>query len=259
MYRLYGIDDAAERSGTPPRWIDTGVSEEQLLTEKGWGFLSPEEDPPFEIAAEASSETGGYQPLWGSDQDQGEPVSPLGWSLLRMSRAEVLAAADRLGPESRGVLLEGRTEAPGSRRTSDGTLVRGGSGLRGTYFCPVNSADAAAAAAAFTAAAAASKSSPSRRGCCPLASFVPSSPSTPLPPSIHICPTQPPQICFPCTIICWRRAARRVAGAQVGGVPLFSTDDVAPCSGSDGWLSFTRRAQHAQQFVQYMLARLHHA
>jgi hypothetical protein len=136
MYRLHTTHPSA--AAAMPRWIDVGSSEEQLLAARGWGFLSPEEDPPFDLDAATTSSD--YAPLWGTGAgagDEGPAVSRLGWSLTRMTRAEVMAAAARLGPESRAVLLDGRTESPGRRRTSDGTDARGGAGLRGTFFCPV--------------------------------------------------------------------------------------------------------------------------
>ena len=94
MYRLHTPHPSAAAATTAataalPRWVEVGSSEEQLLAAKGWGFLSPEEDPPFDLAAAAAAAA--YAPLWGAAAavgPNGPAVSRLGWSLARMTRAE---------------------------------------------------------------------------------------------------------------------------------------------------------------------------
>ncbi|CAM9138329.1 unnamed protein product [Sphacelaria rigidula] len=106
--KMLGSEDA-------PCWIDpsAGTSYEQLLDTRGWNFLSEDESepkysfqltekPPWERAREQHSEDGSDVPA----------LSPLGYSLKRMTDEEVSTAALSLTANQVHVLLEGGTDAP---------------------------------------------------------------------------------------------------------------------------------------------------
>mmetsp|Transcript_46388 Transcript_46388/g.72630 ORF Transcript_46388/g.72630 Transcript_46388/m.72630 type:complete len:537 (-) Transcript_46388:1199-2809(-) len=123
-----------------PSWIDPQVSYEQLLDEKGWGFLGydPEEEmSPFDV--EVANRDTQYVPLWAESQrDAVHGLAPSGWNITAMSRIEVEERAAGLPSLSRRVLVEAATEPEGYKTTANGHKIRYCDGIEGIFCCAIS-------------------------------------------------------------------------------------------------------------------------
>ena len=109
----------------PPQWIPIYRGEENLLVERGWSFLDPDENEPasaFDI--DAANQEGLYIPKWGKSTEDINvntlALSSLGFSLTPLSQTEIETAAAKLDVKTQNVLLYGDTDAPGIKRTHNG-------------------------------------------------------------------------------------------------------------------------------------------
>ena len=160
-----------------PQWVPVVRGEENVLVANGWSFLDRDESEQlsaFDI--DAANAEGLYRPKWGAETSTHAgaaaselKLSSLGYDIAPLEKECILAEADSLSnynEYSRGVLLNGNTDPPNTKRTFNGYDFRGSAGQ----------AD--------------------------------------VPSGIFTC--------------------------ALGGLPLFATTDLAPTTGSSGWLSFSR-------------------
>jgi len=130
MLKLVSSPSASEdercRSLDPPRWVPVVMGEENVLVANGWSFLDPDEsEPNSSFDVDAANEEGLYIPKWGEEHhasDEGSDgslgvLSPLGYSLVRMSSEQVIVKAQSLDSLSKSVLLKGATDPPNRKVT----------------------------------------------------------------------------------------------------------------------------------------------
>ena len=129
-----------------PRWIPIIRGEEKVLVENGWSFLDPDESEPLSaFDVDAANAEGQYRPKWGGrdeGDDEGLLLSSLGYDIRPLPRDVILSEAEALSNEySKGVLLDGKTDPPGSKITSNGIDFRGAAGQadipEGIFVCAI--------------------------------------------------------------------------------------------------------------------------
>ena len=112
-----------------PRYIPVQTGEENLLVANGWSFLDPDEAEPLSaFDVDAANAEGQYKPKWGSDEEDSArtssntlELSSLGYNLKRMNSEQILSEAEAgVSSESRSVLLDGGTDTPNVKMTSNG-------------------------------------------------------------------------------------------------------------------------------------------
>eukprot|EP00537_Pseudo-nitzschia_pungens_P007613 CAMPEP_0172360168 /NCGR_PEP_ID=MMETSP1060-20121228/4244_1 /TAXON_ID=37318 /ORGANISM="Pseudo-nitzschia pungens, Strain cf. cingulata" /LENGTH=678 /DNA_ID=CAMNT_0013082085 /DNA_START=59 /DNA_END=2095 /DNA_ORIENTATION=- len=180
MLKLISSPPKSSGEFVAPRWVPMVRGEENVLVANGWSFLDPDESEPmsaFDIDdANAEAE---YRPKWGTNDNRPDAssnqddagvlqLSSLGYDLSPLTQEDILLEGDSLSsnPYSRGVLLNGETDPPNTKLTSNGFDFRGSAGQSDI-----------SAGIFFTA---------------------------------------------------------------IGGLPLFSSTDLSPTTGSSDWLSFSR-------------------
>ena len=137
-----------------PAWLSSGansaVSEDIVTEERGWGYLSGDEEQVVDTSnltdAELATLLNLPQPQQQHDSTGGKAaddwpaplISALGYSLQAVS-ADELAAAAPLTPTARRVLLHKATEAPGTASLADGAHLPP-LGTRGTFVSALSGA-----------------------------------------------------------------------------------------------------------------------
>mmetsp|Transcript_994 Transcript_994/g.2126 ORF Transcript_994/g.2126 Transcript_994/m.2126 type:complete len:699 (+) Transcript_994:36-2132(+) len=193
MLKLISSPPKSSGEFVAPRWVPMVRGEENVLVANGWSFLDPDESEPmsaFDIDdANAEAE---YRPKWGTNDNRPDAsayayasasasassnqddagvlqLSSLGYDLSSpLTQEDILLEGDSLSsnPYSRGVLLNGETDPPNTKLTSNGFDFRGSAG------------------------------------------------QSDIPAGIFF--------------------------TAIGGLPLFSSTDLSPTTGSSDWLSFSR-------------------
>ena len=152
MLRLVSSPEVIEGNSNKfeaPRWIPMIHGEEKVLVENGWSFLDPDESEPMSaFDVDAANAEGQYRPKWG-DTDDAEgsnsmQLSSLGYDIAPLPRDAILAEAKTLvacNEQSKGVLLDGQTDPPGCKMTSNGHDFRGAAGQAdipaGVFVCAI--------------------------------------------------------------------------------------------------------------------------
>lgn len=149
MLRLVSSPEGNSKKIEVPRWIPMIRGEEKVLVENGWSFLDPDESEPMSaFDVDAANAEGQYRPKWGGSDDAGGSnslqLSSLGYDIGPLPRDTVLAEAETLvtcNENSKGVLLDGQTDPPGSKITSNGIDFRGSAGQAdvpsGVFACAI--------------------------------------------------------------------------------------------------------------------------
>ena len=142
--------------GGGPAWVASSaasaVSEDIVTDERGWGYLSGDEEKVVDTAAMTNEELSALLQLplhdgddsTSHDGDNGDEwpaphVSALGYSLLSVRAEELGRTAAALTPTARRVLLHKGTEAPGTSTLADATALPPRS-ARGTFISPLSGA-----------------------------------------------------------------------------------------------------------------------
>lgn len=143
---MFRLEPSAANNEELPRWVSVELSEETFLEEKGWGFIGrpgdgddTEQMSAFDI--DAANLEGTYTPAWGMrGRTIVGTVSALGYNITSMSVGEIddAAAESGLCDVSRNVLLQGKTEEPGRKKTACGQRVAYGAGMHGTFCCAIS-------------------------------------------------------------------------------------------------------------------------
>jgi methionine-S-sulfoxide reductase len=112
---------------SPPKWIPLISDQEQVLVQGGWSFLDGDNvEPLSSFDIDAANAEGTYRPKWGNEGVHADDytrkihLSSLGSSLQSPTKEEIIDAASRLPELSKSVLLEGGTDPPGKKLTSNG-------------------------------------------------------------------------------------------------------------------------------------------
>ena len=152
MLRLVSSPEVIEGNSNEfeaPRWIPMIRGEEKVLVENGWSFLDPDESEPMSaFDVDAANAEGQYRPKWGDSDDavgsNSMQLSSLGYDIAPLPRDAILAEAKTLvacNEHSKGVLLDGQTDPPGCKMTSNGHDFRGAAGQAdipaGVFVCAI--------------------------------------------------------------------------------------------------------------------------
>ena len=146
MLKLVSTTATTDDEFEAPRWVPIVRGEEKVLVENGWSFLDPDESEPLSaFDVDLANLEGQYVPKWGGSGDeigQQMMLSSLGYDIGPLAREDILSEADALTNEqSKGVLLEGQTDPPGSKTTSNGYDFQGAAGQddipAGIFTCAV--------------------------------------------------------------------------------------------------------------------------
>jgi len=135
----------------PPRWIPLVQDQESVLVRNGWSFLDADESEdmsPFDV--DAANLEGLYRPKWAQQREEAQQqhecteeliLSSLGYSLIPMTSNQILEASKSLdGDLTRDVLLRGKTDPPGRKRTHNGYDWSGSvrDAPSGIFFCAMS-------------------------------------------------------------------------------------------------------------------------
>lgn len=114
-----------------PKYIPVQSAEENVLVANGWSFLDPDESEPMSaFDVDAANMEGQYKPKWGRDglylldqNHSGEEkfkLSSLGFDVRRLSSESIVSESQHLSQASKDVLLNGGTDEPFQKVTSNG-------------------------------------------------------------------------------------------------------------------------------------------
>lgn len=135
MLKLVSTAATTDDGFEAPRWVPIVRGEEKVLVENGWSFLDPDEAEPLSaFDVDSANLEGQYVPKWGDSVDVAEigqqmMLSSLGYDIGPLSREDIVSEADALtNDQSKGVMLAGQTDTPGSKTTSNGCDFQGAAG-----------------------------------------------------------------------------------------------------------------------------------
>lgn len=135
----------------PPQWIPIQNCEEKFLVKRGWSFLDPDESEPVSaFDVDAANKEGLYIPKWDTkdqnpssnhnDKDKLQ-LSSLGFDLSQPSYDEIKRISLQIESHTREVLLHGKTDPPGIKRTQNGFDFSGSVDRaiipKGVFFNPI--------------------------------------------------------------------------------------------------------------------------
>lgn len=124
----------ADRKSVVPKYIPVQSAEENVLVANGWSFLDPDESEPMSAYdVDAANLEGQYKPKWGRDdlhlnvnRDRELcKLSSLGFHLGRLPSESVTSQSRHLSQASKEVLLNGGTDEPFQKITSNGHSFAG--------------------------------------------------------------------------------------------------------------------------------------
>jgi len=143
--------DSQYRIESPPKWVPLVRGEENVLVANGWSFLDPDENEPLSaFDVDAANLEGQYRPKWGNTSEEIHhgslyetlgPLSSLGFSLRHLSASQIEKVASVQSELTRSVLLEGATDPPQRKITSNEHDFSGSASQsdieRGVFCCAI--------------------------------------------------------------------------------------------------------------------------